>query len=831
MCKGITALFFILLTVRAFVSAQIKKSSNNTETADQITVSGVIKDAESKRAIPYCNIIVLKTNIGTSSDDGGKFKFLISKNLLPVKMVIANMGYETDTFDLMASKNNYQVFLQSNQSILKEVVVTEYSREYLIKEEPASIKLVSAKSIERTIESNIVDAMVKNIPGLNAVKTGPNVSKPFIHGLGYNRIETTYDNVPVEGQQFEDEEVLPVDQYNIERAEVTLGPTCLMDGPDALAGIVALFPAMPKEFDKKIHGRLISEYQGNNGMIGNGLRITYGDNYWAYAIRGSYRIAKNYSNALEGRVYNTGFRESNASATLIRRSYNGSSSFNFTLYDNSQGIPDGSRDSVSRKFTKAIYDDQDIYSRPVVSQAELDSYKMSPIVQRIQHYRIYNNNHYSFKSGSSIDGMLSFQQNVRREFDSPEHADLLGVSMRLNSINYDCRYHLPTIKKVELITGINGMYQTNKNVDAHDIPIPDYKLFDIGTFIFAKWKHTRWNLSSGVGYNSRHVTGDDFYTREDVNGLLSHVVVPDTAGAELLFPAFKKNFRGLFADIGATFVLNDHWNLKANVARGSGAPHVSEFASNGLDGSAHSYFIGKPDLVPEYCWQADVGISNNFKDVDASLNVFFNDLQEYIYIIQLTDDNGNPIELIPGNKTFQYHQGSAQIYGVESMINYHPKALKGFNWINYFSLVYGVNTESQYKGKGVQGRYLSQIPPMKFVTTVSQNVNVKSKIFPVVTFTADADINAAQNRYLALNETETATAGYIVVSLSVNCSVKYSKKSTLQLQLQVANLFDEVYQTHLSRLKYFEHYSDSPDGHLGIYNMGRNICGRLIVPF
>ncbi len=829
-------LFFFILPFCIPLFAQkgnVKEAANDT-TDNSFSVTGIVKDAETKLPLPFCNVIVLNTFIGTSTDESGKFKLLIPENNPSAKLIIVTIGYTTDTFEINPSKNNYQIFLHSTHSMLKEVVVTEFSREYLLKEEPSSIKIVTSIAIEKTTESNLIDVLVKNVPGLNAVKTGPNVSKPFIHGLGYNRIETNYDGVPVEGQQFEDEEVLPVDMYNIERAEVTLGPTCLMDGPDALGGLISLIPSMPKDVDKVIHGRMFSEYQSNNGLIGNGIRLTYGNSYWGFAVRGSYRIAKNYSNKLDGRVYNTGFREANGSATIVHKTYNGSSNINFTFYDNSQEIPDGSRDSLTRKFTKAVYDDHydTITSRPIVPDDELNSYRLSPVYQHIQHYRIYSNNHYIFRDNSSIDGMLSFQQNNRSEYDSPINSDRLGVSLRLNSWNYDWRYHLPKISQVETVVGINGMYQTNTNINANDVPIPDYRLLDIGSFIFAKWRHQKWTLSSGIGYNSRKVIGNDLYSREDTaNGVVTQVFPPDTMGAKLLFPAFKKRFNGIFADVGATFLINDHVNIKTNFARGTGAPHVSEFASNGLDGSAHSYFIGKKDLVPEYCWQADFGMSINYKDVDASLNIYYTDFEKYIYLIQVVDPNGNPLEIVPGNKTYQYQQGAAELYGVESMINIHPKSIKGFSFINYFSLVHGFNLEPLYKNKGMYGEYLPQIPPMKLLSTINQNIKTKSNVISLVTLIAEADINAAQNRYLALNQTETATPGYVLYNVGVNCSVNYTKKLIFQFQIQLNNLFNTDYQSHLSRLKYFEYYSQSTNGHYGLYNMGRNICFKLIIPF
>jgi iron complex outermembrane receptor protein len=44
------------------------------------------------------------------------------------------------------------------------------------------------------------------------------------------------------------------------------------------------------------------------------------------------------------------------------------------------------------------------------------------------------------------------------------------------------------------------------------------------------------------------------------------------------------------------------------------------------------------------------------------------------------------------------------------------------------------------------------------------------------------------------------------------------------------NITDVAYQSHMSRLKYFEEYPDNPSGRSGIYNMGRNISFKLTVP-
>jgi iron complex outermembrane receptor protein len=370
----------------------------------EVTVSGIVRDKENGQPIRYGSVNLKLTGVGTHTSEGGKFNLSFPLDHIGNTLAFSSIGYQSDTVTLVKNKLVYQVFLSPVNSALNEVVVTGVSRATLVRENPIPIVSVSTQKIERATESNIIDVLVKNVPGLNAVKTGPNISKPFIRGLGYNRVLTLYDGIRQEGQQWGDEHGIEVDPYSIERAEVVKGPSSLIYGSDALAGVVGLIPVLADNTFGKITGKFYSEYQGNNSLIGNGIRFNYGNDHWSYALRGSYRVAKSYQNSIDGRVYNTGFKETNASGSVKYRNDKGYSSLNVTLYDDRQGIPDGSRDSVTRQFTYQVGEGSkdDILHRPVVPADVLNSYQQSPLDQHIQHYRIYTKNHYQLVKAISM---------------------------------------------------------------------------------------------------------------------------------------------------------------------------------------------------------------------------------------------------------------------------------------------------------------------------------------------------------------------------------------------------------------------------------------------
>ena len=98
--------------------------------------------------------------------------------------------------------------------------------------------------------------------------------------------------------------------------------------------------------------------QSNNGLVGNGFRLSYSTSHWSWALYGSERIARNYTDPIDGRVYNTSFKMENATGFIGYTNKKGYSHLNCTFYDNRQGIPDGSRDSLTRKFTYQIFEAQ-----------------------------------------------------------------------------------------------------------------------------------------------------------------------------------------------------------------------------------------------------------------------------------------------------------------------------------------------------------------------------------------------------------------------------------------------------------------------------------------
>jgi iron complex outermembrane receptor protein len=90
---------------------------------------------------------------------------------------------------------------------------------------------------------------------------------------------------------------------------------------------------------------------------------------------------------------------------------------------------------------------------------------------------------------------------------------------------------------------------------------------------------------------------------------------------------------------------------------------------------------------------------------------------------------------------------------------------------------------------------------------------------------------ANQNRVYSADNTETPTPGYVLYNAGMGTEITNRKgKVIANINILGNNITDIAYQSHLSRLKYFEQYPNNQSGRNGIYNMGRNISFKLTVP-
>jgi iron complex outermembrane recepter protein len=795
------------------------------------SLSGKVIDKTKGNGLPGASVYISDLKLGVVADSGGHYVFasLPSGSYL---VEVHSIGYKTFTRNVIINGATVADFELADQYFEESpVVVTGLSKATQIKRSPVPIVAISHEYITTNLSTNIIDAIAK-VPGVNALTTGPNVSKPFIRGLGYNRILTLFDGVRQEGQQWGDEHGIEVDQYGIDRVEVIKGPASLTYGSDALAGVVNLIPTQPAPEGKMI-GDLVTEYQTNNGMFGGSAMLGATKNGFEWMGRVSHKQATNYQDKVDGRVYNTAFNETDGSLSLgLHRGW-GYSHLSLSLFDDLQEIPDGSRDSATRQFTKQITEIDTF--RPIVTAAELRSYSMTPLHQHVQHYRVYSTNNFTI-FGSRLAINFGYQRSVRREFSHPEvpYQDVAGLYLQLNTYAYDIKYYLQEFNGWNLAFGANGMYQNNNVNNGTEFVIPSYHQFDVGPFAMIKKTINRLDLSGGIRFDSRSFTNDELYTKPDpVSGFDRPVTRVDTTGGYHAFSAYRHTFSGLSGSLGATYNFTEKFSGKLNLSRGYRAPNISEISANGVHPGTGFFQIGNTAFNPEFSLQEDLGLTYSSKYAVINFSIFNNTISNYIFNQRLSTVSGGDSLSVSGGQTYptyKFQQGKVALYGGEFSIDIHP--VKAIHFENSISVVYGLNKDIDPKLRTDSNKYVPLIPPLHGISELRYDFESKIHHFVNGFVKVQLAYYAAQNRVYLVDNTETPTPGYALFNAGVGTGITNAKGKTIaNLYVMANNIFDVAYQDHLSRLKYFEPYPTDPRPYHGIYNMGRNIAFKLDFPF
>ncbi len=796
------------------------------------SLAGTILDKATSEPVPGAQVWLPDLRRGTVSGADGSYLLTdLPPAKLLVKVSMLGYGVVTEVVDVaITAKHDFA--LSASVTEMNDVVVTGSSKATERAHDPTPTVLIDPRYLTLHASTNAVEAL-GNVPGLSTWTTGPNVSKPIIRGLGSNRMLTLFDGVRQEGQQWGEEHGVELDQFLIDRVEVVKGPASLMYGSDALAGVVNFIPA-PSVEAGVVRGAVTSGYGSNNKAIIGSIDLDGNNNGLIWGARLSRKQATNYQNRYDGRVAGTKYNENDASAYLgLDRSW-GYAHARFSLYDDEQEIPDGSRDSTSRRFTQQVSEEDTL--RPIIPDDVLGSYTIGAVRQHVQHYR-------ASLSGSVMLGearlatQFGFQRSVRREYGHPQAPDVPALFLELNSFTYDVKYHLAEKNGWEPTVGVNGMFQSNKVDRGTEFIIPSCTVLDAGPFAHVRKRFGRFDLSAGLRFDTRRYEGSSLYTRTDPATGFEQVVAadPDDAGLVRHFDAFANTYTGASGSAGTAFSVNEQFIVKANIARGYRAPNVAELSALGVHPGTGIQQLGDAELRPEFSLQQDLGFFYSGSHLNASVELFHNAITDYIYNEKLLSVGGDDSLFTQGGEEFpvyKFRQTGARLIGAEFSMDVHPHPFDWLHFENTVSAVLADNTGGAGIALTAGTRYLPTIPPVRFTSELRADLKRPLGRLSRIFVRLAVRVTAAQDRYFAAYGTETYTPGYTLVDAGAGADVRDGKDRTLfSFIVSGTNLADLAYQSNMSRLKYFEDYPNNGTGRSGIYNMGRNIDVRITVPF
>ena len=786
----------------------------------QKVLSGKITDE--KTAAPVAGATVYIPDLKSGAITGADGKYTIKNLPRGTFLAVASLvGYASQTREIHTRESTIADFNLTPSAVeLHEVIVTGVTSATEQKSNPVPVNIVKNKEILENSFTNIIDA-ISGTPGVSQMTLGPNISKPFIRGLGYNRVVTVNDGVRQEGQQWFDEFGEEIDEFSVNKVEIMKGPASLSYGSDAMAGVINMLAAPPLP-EGQVKGNILANYQSNNGLFAESVNLAGNHNGFIWDLRYSNKMAHDYQNKYDGYVANSAYSESNAKVLLgINRKW-GYSYLTLSSFDLKMGIIEGRRDSATGQFLQHFLVAGPADSLDIAPADGFKKYNNFPVIhQHVRHYKAVLDNNFELGNGR-LALRLGFQQNHRQEANDLNQGDYYNNYFFLNTFNYDARYIFREKNHLELSAGINGMAQHSSNKGTAFV-IPEYSIFDLGAFALAKKMFGKWSVSGGLRFDTRVLKGRDLWV--DSSG--KRLTGPGN-GAIADFTAYTSNFSGLSGSIGATYEFTDNLYAKANLSRGYRAPTAAESGANGIHDGTPFYEIGDHNLKTENSLQFDGTLGVASKDVSAELTGFVNQINNYIFAEKLESVFGGDsiredpaLALAPG-PAFKYLQGNAILSGLEIILNIHPQSIKGLHFDNSFSFVSAVQ-----KNQPDSTRYLPFTPPGKYRSELKY-VFGNRKWLKNGFIKFGLDYYMEQNKIYYKYGNETITPGYTLMNAGFGGDICSHDRTLFSVYVSGTNLGDLGYQSNMSRLKYTD--MNNVTGRTGVFNMGRNFSVKLIVP-
>ncbi|WP_448104639.1 SusC/RagA family TonB-linked outer membrane protein [Pedobacter panaciterrae] len=164
--------------------------------AQNVTVKGVVLDAETKGPIPSVNVSVKGTNLGTATNVNGIYTLT---NVNPkATLVFSYIGYKQQEIELNG-KTQLNVTLTSDFGNLEEVVVVGFGTKKKINIAGA-IDQISGKQLESRPVSNVMQGLQGISPGLNITYGGGSPGTvPVINIRGYTSINGGSPLIVIDG--------------------------------------------------------------------------------------------------------------------------------------------------------------------------------------------------------------------------------------------------------------------------------------------------------------------------------------------------------------------------------------------------------------------------------------------------------------------------------------------------------------------------------------------------------------------------------------------------------------------------------------------------------
>ncbi len=242
MSRIFTQIFYVLLFVFA---------GNIAAQAQNITVSGTVKDKQSKEGLAGVSLSIKGQSGGTASTSNGSFTFTTSAKV-PFTLVASYVGYGTVEQQITGSTSGINIELETAVVLGGDVVVSASRTPERILESPVSIERMSAATIREIAAPSFYDAL-NNMKGVES--SMQSLTFKSINTRGFNSNGNTRFNQYIDGMDnqapglnFSVGNIVGITELDVDNVELLPGASSALYGAGGINGTLLMTSKDPFKY-------------------------------------------------------------------------------------------------------------------------------------------------------------------------------------------------------------------------------------------------------------------------------------------------------------------------------------------------------------------------------------------------------------------------------------------------------------------------------------------------------------------------------------------------------------------------------------------------------
>lgn len=769
-----------LLVFFLFISAQ-----SQAQEACSHEIRGTVEDHEGV-VLVGATIWIDAINRGTTSALEGDF-ILQDMCAGSYAISVSYLGYEAQHFTVrVPTSRSLIIKLRPSTKVLHDLVIEgEHVQKHGLSQ---SLSIVSGEELKAR-KGKPLGEILRHVPGVTSMTTGPGIFKPVIHGLHGQRILILNNGIRQEGQQWGVEHAPEIDPYIAAEVEVVKGAETIRYGSDALGGVIMVnTPSLPHS--DAIGGEFNTALSSNNRMgvfsalVEGGLGKTKD---FGWRMQGTVKKGGDF-HAPDYNLSNTGMEELNFSGALGLKRKDHEIEVFISTFNTAIGILRSAHTGNLTDLQNSIQNERPWY-------IEDFTYAIENPRQQTNHHLVKVDANKTITGIGKLAFRYGGQLNQRKEYDIRRGARNNTPALSLDLYSHVLDLTLDhTHAAWSGSVGVNGTWKQNDNVLSTGI-LPDYQQRSAGIFFIEKRKLNKWLLEAGVRMDYQHLDVAVFDQQDN-----------------LLKPSYDFYFAS--ASLGSSVYFNPGSRLSLHTSVSSRPPHSSELFSQGLHHSAAAIEEGL--MISNGNWNDDLNDVNKeisykavstYQYADDRLTFEVTAHVNYIYNYVYLRPYETRLDIRGYFPVFHYRQTDALLAGGDASVN----------WLLTNRWRYAASVSYLYAANLTQHDRLPMIAPPTIDNEITytlpalhnwRNLYVKASFplglkqtrTPETIYPADLDDHDTSDGKLF--DFMPAPSAYLLMDLEIGAQFPWTNRD-LTIVLTAENLLNTSYRNYMNRLRYF----------------------------